>query len=296
MVRKIGFWPRTTVSLVKPLLCVVTKRDWRGIGRVPSTGGVILAANHMSEFDPLVIAHFVYDAGRWPQFLAKSTLFKIPVLGPMVKAIRQIPVERGTVDASKALDAAIVAVKRGEGVIIYPEGTTPKSGELWPQRGKTGIARLFLATGAPVIPIASWGAQQIFDPRRRKLRLRPRTPVTVVAGEEIDLSKWRGAEPTAENLYAITDEIMLVLRAMVGEIRGETPPPAPSSAGRRTFPIHRVASNGAGEAAPPGDTVPGDGVPDDAVPHDGAPGDGAPGDGAQRDAVPNDAGPRAGAS
>ena len=96
-------------------------------------------------------------------------------------------------------------------MIIYPEGTTPKSGELWPQRGKTGIARLVLATGAPVVPIATWGAQQVFDPRTRKIRLRPRTPVTVVAGEPIDLSQWKGAEPTAANLYAITDEIMLVL-------------------------------------------------------------------------------------
>ncbi len=278
MVRKIGFWPRMTVGLVKPLLYVVTKRDWLGMERVPTTGGVILAANHMSEFDPFVIAHFVYDSGRWPQYLAKSSLFKIPVLGPIVKAVRQIPVERGTVDASKALDAAITAVKRGEGVIIYPEGTTPKSGDLWPQRGKTGIARLFLATGAPVIPIASWGAQQIFDPRTRKLRLRPRTPVTVVAGEEIDLSKWRGAEPTAANLYAITDEIMLVLRAMVGEIRGATPPPAPSSAGRRTFPSGRIEPNGAGDAVADD--------PDDVVPDDVAP----------DDVAPNDAGPRAGAS
>jgi 1-acyl-sn-glycerol-3-phosphate acyltransferase len=235
VVRGIGFWPRATVILVKPLLNVVTQRDWQGMDRIPSSGGVILAANHMSEFDPFVVAHFVYDAGRWPQYLAKSSLFRIPLLGPMIKAVRQIPVERGTIDASKALDAAVTAVRRGEGVIIYPEGTTPKSGDLWPQRGKTGIARLFLATGAPVIPIATWGAQQIFDPRTRKLRLRPRQHVTVVAGDEIDLSRWKGAEPTAANLYAITDEIMLKLREMVGRIRDETPPPAPSSAGRRAF-------------------------------------------------------------
>ena len=233
MVRGIGFWPRTVVVLAKPVLNVVTQRDWEGMNRLPKTGGVIIAANHMSEFDPLVIAHFVYDSGRWPQFLAKSSLFKVPVLGPLVRAVRQIPVERGTVDAGLALDAAIAAVKRGEGVIIYPEGTTPKVGELWPQRGKTGIARLFLETGAPVIPVASWGAQAIFDPRVRKLRPRWRTKVTVIAGDEIDLSKWKGAEPTSANLYAITDEIMQVLRDMVGEIRDETPPPAPTSSRRR---------------------------------------------------------------
>ena len=86
--------------------------------------------------------------------------------------------------------------------------------------------------------------------------------MTVVAGDEIDLSKWRGAEPTAANLYAITDEIMLVLRAMVGEIRGETPPPAPSSAGRRTFASGSVAvgDGGAAKAASTG------AAPDEAAP------------------------------
>jgi hypothetical protein len=238
-------------------------------------------------------------------------LFRIPVLGPIVKAVRQIPVERGTVDASKALDAAIAAVNRGEGVIIYPEGTTPKSGDLWPQRGKTGIARLFLATGAPVIPIASWGAQQLFDPRTRKLRLRPRTRVTVVAGDEIDLSKWRGAEPTAANLYAITDEIMLVLRVMVGEIRGETPPPAPSSAGRRTFASGPLAAGeaatarAASSAAPASDASGSDASGSDASGSDAWPSGGSPDaapDAAEPDAVepdasaPDDEAPTGGAS
>src|SRR5215468_992851 len=106
VVKRIGFWPRTVVAVAKPILNVVTQRDWQRMDRIPTTGGVIIAANHMSEFDPLVVAHFVYDSGRWPQFLAKSTLFKVPVLGSLIKAVRQIPVERGTVDASKALGAA----------------------------------------------------------------------------------------------------------------------------------------------------------------------------------------------
>jgi 1-acyl-sn-glycerol-3-phosphate acyltransferase len=221
--------------LVKPVLFVMTKRDWSGMEQIPTTGGVIFAANHMSEFDPFVVGHYVFDSGRWPQFLAKSSLFRVPVIGPLLKAVKQTPVDRGTVDAGKALDAAIATVRAGQGLIIYPEGTTPKKGDLWPQRGKTGIARLFLATGAPVVPIATWGSQKVFDPRTRKLGLRPRAPITVVAGAPIDLSKWIGVEPTAANLYGITDAIMLVLREMVGEIRGETPPEAPSSAGRRNL-------------------------------------------------------------
>lgn len=231
--RRLGFWRRSTLTLVKPLLVGMTKRDWTGMDHIPASGGVIFAANHMSEFDPFVVAHYINDAGRWPQFLAKSSLFRIPMAGPLLRAVRQIPVDRGTVDASKALDAAVAAIERGDSVIIYPEGTTPKKGDLWPQRGRTGLARLYLRTGVPVIPVVSWGAHRVFDPRSRKLRLRPRTPVTVVAGPPIDLSTWDGAPPTSANLYAITDRVMAVLREMLGEIRGETPPEPPSSAGRR---------------------------------------------------------------
>lgn len=231
--QRLGFWRRSVVIFAKPILIGMTKRDWSGMENIPRAGGVIFAANHQSEFDPLVVAHYVLDSGRWPQYLAKSTLFKVPVLGPLLRVVKQIPVDRGTIDAGRALQAAKAALERGEDVIIYPEGTTPKKGELWPGRGKTGIARLYLDTGAPVVPVANWGAQQIFDPRVRKFRPKPRTRVTVVAGPPIDLSKWDGAEPTAATLYAITDEIMAVLREMLGEIRGETPPEAPLSAGRR---------------------------------------------------------------
>ncbi|GIH13568.1 1-acyl-sn-glycerol-3-phosphate acyltransferase [Rugosimonospora africana] len=233
MRRRLGFWRGLAMVTVKPAMFVLTKRTWSGLEHMPDQGGVIIAANHVSEADPLILAHFVFDAGRWPQFLAKSSLFKIPLLGPYLRAVKQIPVYRGTADAVKSLDAAAAALQDGEGVIIYPEGTTPKSGELWPQRGKTGVARLFLRTGAPVVPIITWGPQTILDPRTRKVRLRPRTPVTVIAGPPIDLSKWKGVEPTAANLYAITDEIMTVLRDMLAEVRGETAPEQPSAA-RRT--------------------------------------------------------------
>ncbi len=228
--RRLGFWQRFAAMVVKPVLTVWTRRSWYGMEHIPAQGGVILAPNHVSEFDPFVVAHYVFDAGRWPQFLAKSTLFKHWLLGPLLRAVKQIPVYRGTADAVKSVEEAVAAVRAGEAVIIYPEGTTPKKGEFWPQRGKTGVARLFLQTGAPVVPIVSWGPQQVFDPRTDKLRVRPRMPVTVVAGPAIDLSKWQDAAPTAANLYAITDEIMLVLRDMLAEIRGEAAPEQPSAA------------------------------------------------------------------
>jgi 1-acyl-sn-glycerol-3-phosphate acyltransferase len=227
--RRLGFVRRLAVVLLIPMLRVWTKRDWSGTAHIPAEGPVIVAANHLSDFDPLVIAHFVYGAARWPQFLAKSSLFKIFVVGPLLRSAWQIPVYRGTTDAVKSLEAAVTAVNAGGCLLIYPEGTTPKSGDLWPQRGKTGVARLFLQTGAPVVPVVSWGPQRIFDPRTRKLSFRPRTLVTVVAGPPLDLSKWAGAAQTPATLYAITDEIMLALRDLLAKVRGEPAPEQPSA-------------------------------------------------------------------
>lgn len=219
--RKLGFWRRLAVALIKPPLWLLTRRSWRGAEHLPPEGGVIVAAAHLSHADPLVVAHFVYDARRWPQFLAKQSVFDVPVLGWLLRRWRQIPVRRGTVDAAKALEAAVAAVKAGEAVIIYPEGTTTRDPDLWPMKARTGVARLWLETGAPVIPVVNWGSQAIFDPRTSKLRLRPRTPVTVVAGPPIDLAPYQGA-----SLNEITDVVMLRLRDLLAEVRQvPTPPP-----------------------------------------------------------------------
>jgi 1-acyl-sn-glycerol-3-phosphate acyltransferase len=220
-VKRIGFWRRAAVVLVKPPMWLLTRRSWRGGEHLPADGGLIVVATHISHADPLVVAHFVYDAGRWPQFLAKQSVFDVRGLGWLLRRWRQIPVRRGTVDAAKALDAAVVAVKAGDAVVIYPEGTTTRDPDLWPMKGRTGVARLWLSTGAPVVPVVTWGSQAIFDPRTSKLRLRPRTPVTVVAGPPIDLSRHRGA-----NLNEITDVVMLRLRDLLAEVRGEPAPPA----------------------------------------------------------------------
>ncbi|MFU8871126.1 lysophospholipid acyltransferase family protein [Micromonospora sp. SL4-19] len=223
--RKLGFWRRFAVVLVKPVLTVWTRRTWRGMEHLRREGGFIIVPNHISHADPLVSAHFIYDSGRWPRYLGKASLFRLPVIGWILHQCKQIPVERGSVEAAKSLEKLVAAVRAGGAVVIYPEGTTTREPDLWPMKGKTGAARLALATGAPVIPVAMCGPEKMFDPRTARLGLRPRTPVTVVAGPPIDLSRWAGATPSRAVLEEMTDTIMLRIRDMVAEIRGGTPPP-----------------------------------------------------------------------
>ncbi|MET0423534.1 MAG: lysophospholipid acyltransferase family protein [Actinoplanes sp.] len=232
--RRLGFWRRFAAVLVIPVMWVWTKRTWLGADNIPRTGGVIIVPNHVSHFDPLVIGLYIYDHGRWPRFLGKASLWRVPVLGPFLRKVRQIPVERGSVEAVKSLDVLVDAVQQGGVVIIYPEGTTTRDPELWPMRGKTGAARLALVTGAPVIPVANWGAERIFDPRTNKLNFRPRTPVTAIAGKPVDLSRWSGATPSKAILEEMTEKIMLDVRDLVGELRGAEPPALYDPSNRRT--------------------------------------------------------------
>ena len=221
---RLGFWRRFAVMLVIPVLHVWTKRTWTRMENIPQAGGVIIAPNHVSHFDPLVVAHFIYRAGRWPRFLGKASLWSVPVLGSLLRKVRQIPVERGSVEAVKSLDVLVDALQQGGAVVIYPEGTTTREPDLWPMRGKTGAARLALVTGAPVVPVAHWGAQRVFDPRTGRFKFHLRTPVRVTAGKPVDLSRWSGAAPTRAVLDEMTDKIMLDVRDLLAELRGGEPP------------------------------------------------------------------------
>ncbi|MFL6074834.1 MAG: lysophospholipid acyltransferase family protein [Mycobacteriales bacterium] len=219
-----GFWLRLAVVVLKPLLTLFTKRDWRGRDNLPRSGPAIFAVNHIGHIDPLVMSHFVYDCRRRPQFLAKASMWKVFGLRWVLNGTGQIPVYRGTAEASDALRDAVAAMERGDTVIVYPEGTTTRDPDMWPMRAKTGVARLALTTGAPVIPIAQWGAQNLYHPQKKKWRLRPRTKVWVWAGPPVDLSPWAGKPLTADALRAATTLIMTTIRDQLAEIRGERPP------------------------------------------------------------------------
>jgi 1-acyl-sn-glycerol-3-phosphate acyltransferase len=133
---------------------------------------------------------YFHAAGRYPTFLIKASAFKVPFIGRMLYRCGQIPVNRGAADAALALKKAEQELRQGAAVIIYPEGTATRDPGLWPMVGKTGVARLALATGAPVIPVARWGTQNVLPYGSTKLKFWPRQTVRTVAGKPVDLSEW----------------------------------------------------------------------------------------------------------
>ncbi|WP_103501933.1 MULTISPECIES: 1-acyl-sn-glycerol-3-phosphate acyltransferase [unclassified Streptomyces] len=224
--RRIGFSYRFAACLVKPPMLVLFKRDWRGMENIPDAGGFLTAVNHNSYLDPLSYAHYQYNTGRVPRFLAKVGLFKSGFVGTMMRATGQIPVLRETSDAAGAFRAAVDAVHAGECVAFYPEGTLTRDPDLWPMEGKTGVARVALLTRAPVVPVAQWGAHEAVPPyaTERKVRLFPRRTLVVVAGPPVDLSAYYEREPTAEVLREVTDRIMDSVTDLLATVREETPP------------------------------------------------------------------------
>ncbi|GAA2398257.1 lysophospholipid acyltransferase family protein [Streptomyces glaucosporus] len=245
---RIGFWYRFAAFLVKPPLLLLFKRDWRGMEHIPAEGGFITVVNHNSYLDPLSYAHFQYNTGRVPRFLAKDSLFKGGFVGAVMRGTGQIPVYRESVDAAHAFRAAVEAIDKGECVAFYPEGTLTRDPELWPMEGKTGAARVALLTKAPVIPVAQWGAHEAVPPyaKEKRVRLFPRKTLKVLVGPPLDLSRYYDREPTAELLREVTDVIMDAITGLLVELRGE-PAPARRYDRRRALAADRRAARDAAE-------------------------------------------------
>ena len=229
-------WRLFTVILFRPLLHTLVRNKWAGQENIPKTGPVIIAPNHMSYADWGTDAVFFYGAGRYPTYLIKASAFKVPFIGKMLYGCGQIPVNRGAVDAALALKQAEGALKEGAAVIIYPEGTATRDPNLWPMVAKTGVARLALATGAPVIPVARWGTQDILPYGSKKPKLWPRQTVRTVAGKPVDLSEWAGKHTSAKALRAATDAIMADVTALLATLRNEEPPAIPFDLSKKPKP------------------------------------------------------------
>ena len=218
------FW--AAAAIVVPITGLIAKIEITGGENLPVEGPYVLAPNHYSEFDPVIVAVATWRMGRAPRFMAKESLFRVPVLGSLLRATGMIPVARSTSAsaAKQTIAQGEELAEHGRGVIVYPEGSLTRDPDLWPMRGKTGAVRLAIEGGIPVIPMATWGVQQIL-PRYGKLSLwPPRKRVRVAVGPAVDLDAYRDRGVGNANLVAATDAVMADIAGLLSDLRGEPAP------------------------------------------------------------------------
>lgn len=156
--------------------------DVVGAENIPRSGGVVLASNHISPVDSLFVGLTAYSAGRHARVMTKDSLFRHPITGPLVRGLKQIPVDRAA--GAAGFEAATDRLRSGEAVVVFPEATLSRSFEL---KGlKTGAVRMACSAGVPLVPMVQWGQQRLstYD-KRSSLRQRG-VPVVVRVGEPVD--------------------------------------------------------------------------------------------------------------
>ncbi|MFZ9744528.1 MAG: lysophospholipid acyltransferase family protein [Aquiluna sp.] len=208
--------------ILAPLLRLTMRIKTEGVEKLPK-GGYVLVGNHLSYLDPLAFAYSVYlHMKRVPHYLAKASLFKVPILGFLLPKVGQIPVFRGGKSNEEPLRAAKEFIKAGQVVVVFPEGTLTRDPELWPMRGKSGAIRMAAELGVPIVPAAHWGVHKVLGNYNLRFRPNPFHLVKVKIGDPIQLSI--GTNPTTEQVNQATEMVMNKVAALVGEMRGETPP------------------------------------------------------------------------
>lgn len=201
--------------LLGPLLRLLFRPRVEGLKHVPAEGAGIVAGNHLSFADPLLMPAVLK---RRITFLAKAEYFTAPGLRGRLTALvlrgaGQIPVDRsGRAAGRSALRKGLGVLAKGELLAIYPEGTRSPDGRLY--KGKVGVAVLALAAQAPVIPCAMVGTLQIWPPGRLLPRLQP---VTIRFGEPLDFSRFAGMAHQRAVLRAVTDEITYAILRLSGQ-------------------------------------------------------------------------------
>lgn len=167
--------------------------------RLPQSGGLILAANHLSYFDPPLVG---ICSNRAVHYLARKTLMEWPFFGPLFPDMNVIPVDRDGNDMS-ALKTVIRKIKEGEGVVLFPEGTRSRDGNLQP--GQAGVGLVIAKTLAPVVPVRIFGSYEAFPRGSKGVKLHP---IRVVIGEPIHFTKEDVANADRETYRQLSQRVM----------------------------------------------------------------------------------------
>jgi 1-acyl-sn-glycerol-3-phosphate acyltransferase len=179
--------------IIIPIFCRI-----RITGDVPAElkrGPLILAGNHIANCDPMIMTAATARAGLAPRMMATGGLFRAPVIGKLMAAAGHIPVDRGRDTVVNAVPDAAAALAAGSVIFIYPEGRIGLDPAMWPERPKTGMARLALHSGVPVVPVAIWGSHAVVAYHGRSAMIRTairsmwrRPIVRIHFGPTVDLS------------------------------------------------------------------------------------------------------------
>jgi 1-acyl-sn-glycerol-3-phosphate acyltransferase len=194
-----------------PLMTLAYRPRYQGLEHVPTEGPVILASNHLSFIDSLFIPLGLH---RPVIYLGKAEYFDKARTAWFFRAANVIPIRRenGT-QAEAALEAGLEVLAEGGMLGIYPEGTRSPDGRLY--RGRTGVARLALAAGVPVVPVCVFGTREVMPPGQRSPNLHGR--VRVVFGRPLTFERYEGRDRDRFILRAVTDEIMYEIMSLSGQ-------------------------------------------------------------------------------
>ncbi|MEV8253547.1 lysophospholipid acyltransferase family protein [Rhodoglobus sp. NPDC076762] len=193
---------------------------------VPAEGAFVMSPNHYSNIDPVVIGVGMWKIGRMPRYMAKASLFKVPVVGWLLTKSGQVPVERVSRgrQSGDPMKAARQIADQGLAVIIYPEGSLTREPDMWPMRGKYGAVRTALEAGIPLIPAASWGAHEILPRYSKRISVFPRKTIHIRFGEPVDLSEYAGKHVDSRVLAEATEKLMTAITSLLEELREESAP------------------------------------------------------------------------
>jgi 1-acyl-sn-glycerol-3-phosphate acyltransferase len=181
-----------------------------GIENVPKSGPLLVTPNHNSDCDPIVVG---VTLPRLAYYMAKSELFSIPVLGPLIRAMRGFPVRRGTADRT-ALRHAESLLKVGEAVVVFPEGQLSVTGRLQPLN--PGVVMMAMHCGAPILPVALIGTSRLLP--YGKLIPRPaRQRIVVRFGQPISIEVLTGGLKGREGLEQGIERLTQTLASLIGD-------------------------------------------------------------------------------
>ena len=210
--------------ILAPLLRLIFRPVPMGIENLPKKGAYILVSNHTSYADPLAMAYFIFvQLGRAPHFLAKESLFRIPVFGKLLPHLGQVPIYRQGRSNQDSLVAAKEYLKAGHTIIMFPEGTLTRDPDYWPMRGRSGAIRLAIESGVPVFPVAHHGVEAVLPRYSKSFKPSPFKKVQIQVGPQVDLSGYSAADSQAKMAEA-TEKVMQAITDELQKIRSGTPP------------------------------------------------------------------------